>query len=352
MERERSAAAVMLGMAGFVVLAVSEHEGELEQAIETTADLVGCPTCAAVAELHDRRPVWVRDLPSAGRPVMVVWIKRVWRCPHALCPMRTWTESSPWIAARASLTSRARAEICRRVGEDGASVAAVAREFGISWRTAMGAVREHGQPRVRRTGSWWSVSSRSWLMDCRLRPGGSGLWLVRRAGGRGRAGRAGFCSRPHVASRARRRYQLLCLAMVDAVQTGPGPDPDVPFRNLLRPALGPRPRCCPPLSLTHATYGRQHRRRPVLVDPEVSYADRKLGLALLHASRALPPTRQARKPSKCRSRSTLSATARSSSRSNGSCSTASSLRTRLRTFRSPTPNRSSARSDRSASYRR
>jgi hypothetical protein len=29
-----------------------------------------------------------------------------------------------------------------------ASVAAVARDFGISWRTAMGAVHEHGQPRV------------------------------------------------------------------------------------------------------------------------------------------------------------------------------------------------------------
>ena len=94
MEREGSAAAVMLGMAGFVVLAVSEHEGELEQAIETTADLVGCPTCAAVAQCHDRRPVWVRDLPSAGRPVTVVWIKRVWRCPQALCPTRTWTETS------------------------------------------------------------------------------------------------------------------------------------------------------------------------------------------------------------------------------------------------------------------
>ncbi len=53
-ERDRSAAAVMLGMAGFVVLAVSEHEGELEQAIETTADLVGCPTCAAVARPERR----------------------------------------------------------------------------------------------------------------------------------------------------------------------------------------------------------------------------------------------------------------------------------------------------------
>lgn len=46
------------------------------------------------------------------------------------------------------LTQRARVEICRRVGQDGASVAAVAREFGVSWRTAMCAVREHGLPRV------------------------------------------------------------------------------------------------------------------------------------------------------------------------------------------------------------
>jgi hypothetical protein len=91
-ERERSAAAAMLGLAGFVVLAVSDNDGELEQAVETTADLVGCPECAAVAELHDRRPCWVRDLPTAGRPVTLVWIKRIWRCPHVLCPKRTWTQ--------------------------------------------------------------------------------------------------------------------------------------------------------------------------------------------------------------------------------------------------------------------
>jgi transposase len=147
-DRQRSVAAAMLGLPGFVVLAVSEVDGELEQAIETTADLVPCPECGAVAELHDRRPCWVRDLPVSGRPVMLVWIKRIWRCPHRLCPKRTWTETSPVIAPRASLTERARAEICRRVGEDAASVAAVAREFGIGWRTAMIAVREHGTPRV------------------------------------------------------------------------------------------------------------------------------------------------------------------------------------------------------------
>ena len=47
MERERSAAAAMLGLPGFVVLAVSDYAGELEQAIETTPDLVGFPEGAS-----------------------------------------------------------------------------------------------------------------------------------------------------------------------------------------------------------------------------------------------------------------------------------------------------------------
>jgi hypothetical protein len=54
--------AALLGLDGFVVLGSAEVDGELELLIETTADLVGCPGCGAVARPKDRRPTWVRDL--------------------------------------------------------------------------------------------------------------------------------------------------------------------------------------------------------------------------------------------------------------------------------------------------
>ncbi|MFL6139862.1 MAG: transposase family protein [Frankiaceae bacterium] len=145
---EVSAATAMLGLAGFRLLAVSEQVGELEQAIETTAEVAGCPDCGVVARLHDRRPTWIRDLPAGGRPVTLVWVKRVWRCVEPTCPRATWTETSEAIRARASLTERARREACRRVGEDGHAVAQVAAAFGVAWGTLMRAVREHGAPLV------------------------------------------------------------------------------------------------------------------------------------------------------------------------------------------------------------
>jgi transposase len=46
------------------------------------------------------------------------------------------------------LTERARAEICRRVGAEEDSVAALARELGVSWAAAMAAVRDYGTPLV------------------------------------------------------------------------------------------------------------------------------------------------------------------------------------------------------------
>jgi transposase len=61
---DNSSATVMLGLEGMAVLAVSERDGELEYAIETTASTGWCPVCGSAARLHGRRPTWVRDLPA------------------------------------------------------------------------------------------------------------------------------------------------------------------------------------------------------------------------------------------------------------------------------------------------
>jgi transposase len=143
-----SVGAALVGLDGFRLLAAGEVGGELELLIETTADLVGCPECGAVARAKDRRPVWVRDLPIAGRPVVLCWHKRIWQCVHALCPKRTWTETHPAIAPRLCLTERARAWAFEQVGAQDAAVARLARAFGVGWATIMRIVTSRGRPIV------------------------------------------------------------------------------------------------------------------------------------------------------------------------------------------------------------
>jgi transposase len=92
--------------------------------------------------------VRLRDLPIGGRPVVLCWRKRLWRCREPACEVGTWTERVAVIAPRAVLTQRARAEACRRVGKDAHAVAAVARDLGVGWATIMQAVRDHGRPLV------------------------------------------------------------------------------------------------------------------------------------------------------------------------------------------------------------
>jgi transposase len=141
-----SVGAALFGLDGFRLLAAGEVGGELELLIETTAELVGCPECGAVARAKDRRPVWVRDLPVAGKPVVLCWHKRVWQCPHALCPKRTWTETHPAIAPRACLTERARQWAFEQIGERDSAVSRMARVFGVGWATIMRVVTARGRP--------------------------------------------------------------------------------------------------------------------------------------------------------------------------------------------------------------
>jgi transposase len=139
---------ILLGLDGFEVTAAEVTDDEWRLGVQTTATAVGCGACGSQARLHARRTVRVRDLPIGGRPVVLAWRKRVWRCVEPACGVRTWTEQRVAIRPRAVLTERARAEACRRVGKDAHAVAAVARDLGVGWATVMRAVAEHGQPLV------------------------------------------------------------------------------------------------------------------------------------------------------------------------------------------------------------
>jgi transposase len=141
-----SVIAALFGLDGFCVLAAADAGGEVELLVETTARVVPCPDCGAVAQAKDRRPVWVRDLPIGGRPVVVCWHKRIWCCPHSLCPKKTWSEAHPAIAPRACLTQRARAWAFEQVGARDNAVSQVAAALGVGWATIMRIVTSRGKP--------------------------------------------------------------------------------------------------------------------------------------------------------------------------------------------------------------
>jgi transposase len=139
---------LLLDLDGFEVVSAELVGGEWQLAVQTTARMVGCAGCGVPATPHGRRVVRVRDLPIGGRPVVLCWRKRIWRCREPACEVQTWTERVAGIAPRAVLTQRARAEACRRVGKDAHAVAAVARDLGVGWATVMRAVGDHGTPLV------------------------------------------------------------------------------------------------------------------------------------------------------------------------------------------------------------
>lgn len=143
-----SGATALVGLPGFVVGAQELVDCEWWLFVETEADLVGCPACGTRAVGHGRRMTAVRDLPVSGRPVVLAWSKRRWRCPDQDCPKRTWVETSDQVAPRASLTRRARKRIADLVNIDEDSIAHAAAVFGVGWATANKAHAEFTDPKI------------------------------------------------------------------------------------------------------------------------------------------------------------------------------------------------------------
>jgi transposase len=142
------AAVVLVGIPEFVVRDAVEEDGEVWVLVETPPAPTGCPGCGTRAVSKGRRRTKVRDLECGGRPVVLVWAKRRWRCPDDDCDVRTWTEQVESVLPRAVLTERARYEIFRRIGEEARSTAEVARSFGVAWGTAWEAFESHARPAV------------------------------------------------------------------------------------------------------------------------------------------------------------------------------------------------------------
>jgi transposase len=94
---------VLLGLDGFQLLAATEHGHELVLLVETTTDRDFCRTCGVRAGSKGRARTRVRDVPIAGRPTVLVWKKRIWRCEQRECAAGSWREATeairPWASA-------------------------------------------------------------------------------------------------------------------------------------------------------------------------------------------------------------------------------------------------------------
>ena len=139
----------LFGLDGAEVVEVDEEPGGGRTVWLVTADPAAraCPVCQVRSE-HVREWVAARpaDIGRGRERIGVVWVKRRWECREPSCPRQTFTESLPGVPPRCRVTSRLREHAGWLVAGGGRTVAAAARETGVSWPVAQAAFTAAADP--------------------------------------------------------------------------------------------------------------------------------------------------------------------------------------------------------------
>ena len=107
----------MLGLGGFRVRSAEEVDGELVVEMETADPVLACPDCGGIwTESRGRRRVKLRDTPSGGRQLRLVWAKRQRRCVDPDCERASFVEQHQAVGRRRRTTARCRSFIADQVG--------------------------------------------------------------------------------------------------------------------------------------------------------------------------------------------------------------------------------------------
>ena len=93
-------AAAMLGLSGVRVLAAEEDESGLRIVLEPETPAVNCAACGRQGVIAGVETEEQPGLPAFGRPSLLVWQLRRWRCVNPSCDAPEWTEQVPSGSAR------------------------------------------------------------------------------------------------------------------------------------------------------------------------------------------------------------------------------------------------------------
>jgi transposase len=140
----------LFDVAGMHVLEVTREPDRFVVTVETDADVAGCQRCGVIAIGHGRRLHRAADAPCFGVPVVIRWLKRIWRCAESSCGTGTFSEAHELIAPRTALTTRAVRWATDALAHDDTTVSALARHLGVDWHTLWAAVKGEAVRRTKR----------------------------------------------------------------------------------------------------------------------------------------------------------------------------------------------------------